>query len=365
MIRVLKNRYSSMAPVLACSLALAGCGGSEGGGGGIASTPSPLPASGQSPTPAITVSTASSPGTRAGTYDTIALIDRGGRVPGPSANRLGAPGEIKITTYQSTANGGERSYTLDFPTAQLPGGQTNFTGAIPVWNITNPVTTSLKIGDQATYTTDSGSGSISRLQDESVTTSTDIGGGKILQSQLVFNVGLSYVSLGQWDFWVSDRATGNTDEYDSVYFVNGDRTAASAVPVSGTATYVGQSLGISTDVANRGGAAGSPIDVVLNADFRQRSIAAQLNRASATYGDAVGGYTTIAAIVLHGTGAIGVPGTFAIPLLGMVDTTPVTGSLDGAFFGPGAQQVGGVFAVGSTPGQSLVRDAFVAARTGP
>lgn len=358
-----EKRYFPMATALACSLAFAGCGGSDGGVNSVATAPPP---SAPSSPASVNITTFSSPATRQGTYDTIALIDRGGPLPGPSTNRLAAPGEIRIITYQSSANPGERSYTLDFPTAHLPGGQTSFTGAMPIWNISTPAgPIGLKIGDQATYTFGSGSGSVSRLQDESVTTSTDLGDGKSLQSRLVYNVGLSYVSLGQWDWWVSDRATGNTEEYDSAYFVNGDRTAPGAVPVSGTATYVGQSLGISTDVSNRGGEVGAPIDISLTADFGQRSIAADLNRASATWGDAVGGYTSVAAVDLHGTGAIGTPGTFAIPLAGTVDTTPVTGSLNGTFFGPSAQQVGGVFAVGTAPGQSLVRDAFVAARTGP
>jgi hypothetical protein len=185
--------------------------------------------------------------------------------------------------------------------------------------------------------------------DYSPVASRDIGGGRTFNSQLDYSTGLSYVSLGQWNWWISDNATGNTEEYTSLYFVHGDRTPAGAVPASGTATYSGQSLG-------------ALIDVSLAADFGQRSIAAQLNRDAQTFGDQIGGFTTVASVDLHGTGSITTAGSFAVPLTGTVDTTPAAGALDGAFFGPNAEQVGGVFSVGNTAGQALVQDAFVGLR---
>jgi hypothetical protein len=78
---------------------------------------------------------------------------------------------------------------------------------------------------------------------------------------------------------------------------------------------------------------------------------------------------------LHGTGPIGSTGGFSIPLGGTVTlgttilvgnaqtsgtaTSQVTGALDGAFFGPNAEQVGGVWAVGQIPGNAVLSDAFV------
>lgn len=347
---------------------LAACGDAGGGVNSVATVPPPVAPS--SPTPAspasANITTFSSPATRQGAYDTIALIDRGRSIPGSSSNRLATPGEIRITTYQPTANVNELSYTLEFATTELSGGKTSLTAVFPPRVIDTQIgQVTERFGDQFTYTYATGSGGGSRLVDDSTVASTNLGSGKTLNSQLDYSTGLSYVSLGQWNWWITDNASGNTEEYNSVYFVHGDRTLASDVPVSGTATYIGQSLGFSTDAADRGSAYGAAIDVSLTANFAQRSIAAQLNRASWTGGDAIGGYTSVAAVDLHGTGAINAPGTFTIPLVGTVDTTPVTGSLDGAFFGPGAQQVGGIFAVGATPGQSIVRDAFIAARTGP
>lgn len=110
----------------------------------------------------------------------------------------------------------------------------------------------------------------------------------------------------------------------------------------------------------------SPISVVLTSDFGQRSISAQLNRDYSINGDGV----AFLGVDVRGTGPITQPGSFSIPLAGSLlgaegsAPLPVTGALDGAFFGPNAQQVGGVFAVDAPFGSQvhLVRDAFVGAR---
>ena len=349
---------------------LAACGGA---GENVASVPPPpVPATPTAPSTSATttppagtatVTVHPSPATRAETYDMIALVDQGDPVLGSSTNRLAGLGEVKITTYQPTGTAGELSYTLEFATAALPGGGSALTAVFPSTVMDTPVgQIALKFGDAFGFTGPDVSGGGGYLQGSSQLASTSLSGGKTLNSQLGYSTGLDYVSLGQWNWWITDNATGNREEYNSVYFVHGDRTLSSDIPVFGTATYIGQSLGLSTDAVDRGSAYGAPIDVSLTADFGQRSIAAQLSRAYWSGGDAIGGYTSVAAVDVHGAGTIAAPGTFGIPLTGTVDTTPVTGSLDGAFFGPGAQEVGGVFAVGTNTGQSMVRDAFVAAQ---
>lgn len=40
----------------------------------------------------------------------------------------------------------------------------------------------------------------------------------------------------------------------------------------------------------------------------------------------------------------------------------VTGDLTGAFFGPGAEQIGGAFAVSQVPGNPLLSDVFIGAK---
>ena len=355
------TRCLSTIILLASAAAVSGCGGG-GGVNSAATAPPPVTPAPPPPPASVNITTFAAPATRSGTYDTIAIVDRGGSTPGPSIDRLAVPGEFKITTYQPTTNPGELSYTLEFPAAELPGGQTKLTALFPptvIDTLVGPFTA--RFGEQFTYSSGTLSGSGSLLIGHSPAASLNLGGGKTLSSQLDYSTGLSYVSLGQWNWWISDNATGNAEEYNSVYFVHGDRTPAGDVPTSGTATYSGQSLGFSTDAVDRGSAYGAPIDVSLAADFGQRSIAAQLNRDAQSSGDPMGG-VTISSVDLHGTGGITTSGSFAIPLVGTVDTTPAVGSLDGAFFGPNAEQVGGVFSVGNTAGQALVRDAFVGLR---
>lgn len=355
------TRYLSTIILLASASAVSSCGG----GGEVNSagtTPPPVtPGTPSSPPPAsISITTFAAPATRAGTYDMIALLDQAGPVPGTAVNRLTSPGEFRITTYQPTQNANELSYTLWLPAID---GSSTMTALFPPRAVDTPVgPITERFGDQFTYTSGTWTGGGSRLIDHSTVASRDTGGGKTFNSQLDYSAGLSYVSLGQWNWWISDNATGNTEEYTSLYFVHGDRTPAGDVPASGTATYSGQSLGYSTDAVDRGSAYGAPIDVSLAADFGQRSIAAQLSRDAQTSGDQIGGVTTVASVDLHGAGSITTGGSFAVPLTGTVNTTPVAGALDGAFFGPNAEQVGGVFSVGDTAGQALVRDAFVGLR---
>jgi hypothetical protein len=153
---------------------------------------------------------------------------------------------------------------------------------------------------------------------------------------------------------VTDRRTGNNTEAGSIHFVHGDRTPAAEIPASGTATYSAVSRG--------------DVRIALTADFGPRTVAAQLNRDFSEYGDSIGGFSVIPGVDLHGTGPIASLGSFSLPLDGSMvlhsTATPVqvTGLLDGAFFGPNARQVGGVFAVGETPGVALLSDAFVGVR---
>ena len=83
------------------------------------------------------------------------------------------------------------------------------------------------------------------------------------------------------------------------------------------------------------------------------------------YGIHVGGSSTFAST-----------GTFDIPLTGTANYSrnispvippaePVTGMMNGAFFGPNAQQVGGTFFLGRPAGDVLMQDAFVGQQKRP
>ena len=362
------NRLVSIALL---TLPLAGCGG---GGGEISSVPPPPPPPTPTPTAPTAVSSSGdtvaipSPATRPGTYDAIALIEHG---QDPATYRLAAPSEVKITTYQVVPN--FVNYTIDLSSPDLPGGKSSLTASFE--DSTADELYRLWIGDRATITYRYSDGSektsvIDRPAGISSTDSEPIGDGKSLSHQLYYSVGLSYVSLGEW-MWQTYLPNGNATDQGRAYFVHGDRTPATEIPISGIATYSAASLGYDTDAANRNFPGyGAPVRVALSADFGRSSISAQLSRDSWVGGDSVGGTLTTVAIDAHGTGTINSPGDFSIPLYGTIGfpgqvsgsisaNFAATGSLNGAFFGPGAQQVGGVFVFGDVFGHSLVSDAFV------
>lgn len=347
--------------LLAGTVTLSACGGGDGGVNSVTNTPPPAaPSTPPATQPTVSLTTISSPATRPGTYDMIAIVERdGGGSARPASNRLAAPGEIRISTYRPTSTPNELSYTLEFATADLPANRTTLTALFPPRAVDSPYGRfTLKFGDQLTVSAGQGSFGSSRLSESSESTSEDLNADLKFGSQLSYDAGLSHVSLGQWNWWVTDRRTGNNTESGSVHFVHGDRTPAAEIPASGTATYSAVSRG--------------DVRIALTADFGQRSMAAQLNRDYSESGDSIGGFSVIHGVDLHGTGPIASPGSFSIPLSGtmvlgrtlvsLLDPVQVTGALDGAFFGPNVQQVGGVFAVGETPGVALLSDAFVGVR---
>jgi len=150
-------------------------------------------------------------------------------------------------------------------------------------------------------------------------------------------------------------------------FVNGERTPASGMPVSGKAIYDAHTLSLlSTNLA-----AGIPF--TLTADFGQRTISTQIDQDYQYNPNGDSMDYPAPGIHVSGSAPFSNSGTFDIPLTGTANyssgyaiNTPqmppsqaVTGDMDGAFFGPHAEQVGGTFAVGPTGGGVLLQDAFV------
>jgi hypothetical protein len=86
------------------------------------------------------------------------------------------------------------------------------------------------------------------------------------------------------------------------------------------------------------------------------------------------GYFAAPGIHVQGTAPFASNGLFDIPLTGTatwdsednlvpnLPSQPVTGTMDGAFFGPHAEQVGGTFGLQRSDGSQLLQDAFVGER---
>ena len=405
------HRNASLAALLAAPLALAACGG--GGGGGVnsaasapppvavAPTPTPAPASAVS----VTIGTIPSPATRPGAYDTIARVDRypSGSPPGEARSRLAAPADVRITAYQPTSAPHDVSYTVQFAQQDLPAGLSSLTTVVPGRSYDASPNGSfgsyrdasrgqypIKFGqDFAASVANSDGSQRTILSDRYAnaapdTTNATVDGKPFFHNATV-DVGLSYVAFGSWAWGIDEpqSAGGNRIEAGVVRLVYGDRTPAGTVPTTGRASYTATAAGIG------GGFASNSTDVIVHealrfalvADFGQRSISTRITQDFKTEafpdGDRGVQVLTTPGFDLSGTGSFASAGSFSIPLAGTMTgydprnsqlpifsptTFAVSGALDGAFFGPAAEQVGGVFAVGLTPGASLYSDAFVGTR---
>jgi hypothetical protein len=267
-----------------------------------------------------------------GSYDLV------GTIRGTANEGTVAPGEFNLTVSKPAANQGF-DYRFDTSTGFLPGGiqpiaygPSNFAG-------------------MSTATR----GSYSNVLPYSADTN--------LASNFSFDAGHSYVSMGEWDWWLVHLDGGTAGGFGELLFVFGDRTPQTGIPASGTATYDSHTM--------LGWISGT---FVLTADFGQRLISTQVDQ-DYRYNPAGDIMDYPLAIGLHvaGSAPFSNSGDFDIPLAGTANigsgypintpatppSQPVTGSLDGAFFGPHAEQIGGVLSLDNSGGVQLIQDAFV------
>ena len=373
------------ASVLPLCLLLTACGGA--GTEGVASTPPPPPTPAPPPVSQATsidvqTSWLNSPATRVGSYDTIALATQ--TANGTSSFRFAAPGEFRLDVTQSAAGSGF-VYSLTAPSGFLPGGLSAITVPIRAisWDF-NPGGPNYRYGHpygdypqffgQNLKEYDVYSDGTKKLQEdydysrESYRNAiVDISSTERISESVEYDLGLSYVAMGEWSWGpVTTNSNGTstpTGDSKSVYFVYGDRTAGSAIPASGTAIYDAHSLALRSN----GGAAGIPF--TLTADFGQRTMSTQIDQ-NYRYDAANPSSDPILGLHVSGSAPFSNSGDFNIPLAGTANysatnspmTPPseaVAGSMNGAFFGPHAEQVGGTFAIQRTDGTLLMQDAFV------
>lgn len=192
-----------------------------------------------------------------------------------------------------------------------------------------------------------------------------------LRTLLDYDIGYSYVAMGEWSWQVVDlngKAIAGSDS-GSLLFVNGDRTPASGIPVSGTATY---------DARTLDGWVSVPF--ALTADFGQRTISTRIDQDYRynPQGDSMD-YPTAFGIHVGGSAPFSNDGLFNIPLSGTGNFSssyvqnsptpplaePATGMMNGAFFGPNAEQVGGTFFLDRSNGVQMFQDAFVGQQRKP
>ncbi len=318
-----------------------------------------------------------SPATRTGKYD---LIGRLTLTPGngdPTSYRATGAGEFSLTVAK-TANA--FSYALNAPAGLLPGGSTSLGPAnspLTTWtfNVGGPNFRGGPGGDYPQYLGQNlkeyelfrdGTKNL-RVNDDftrgSTSTLTSLSANTNLRANLDYDIGYSYVAMGEWSWRVVDLNGTAAGDFGDLLFVNGDRTPAAGIPASGTATYDAHTLNLLSGGGNRG------IPFALTADFGRRTMSTRIDQ---DYLYDPSNSTTEAALGIHvgGSAPFGNSGTFDIPLAGTANyatsnlqVTPpsesVTGILNGAFFGPNAEQVGGTFSVERPGGVLLMQDAFI------
>ena len=385
------------AVVLPLCLMLSACGGGGGTSYHAENIPPPPPAPPPPPPPpasgeplktmggyslvnALDVQTSwlSSPATRPGSYDVIGRLTLTPGSGNPTSYRTILPGDLTFNVGGS-GSGGFR-YTLSGLGGILPSGLNALgpTSIVGSWDI-NPSVAYLygnpyedwqqALGQRLTAFDKADNGTETKLFSYdftrgSISSTTSLGSGKNLSTTFDYDIGYSYVAMGEWSWRVVDLNGTAAGDFGDLLFVDGDRTPASGIPVSGKATYDAHTLALLSNKGTLG------IPFTLTADFGQRTISALISqdyRYNASAG--AGGEPTLG-IHVSGNAPFSNDGLFDIGLSGTVNysytnsqTTPtaesVSGDMNGAFFGPHAEEVGGVFELGRPDGTLLVQDAFV------
>jgi hypothetical protein len=366
--------------VLPLCLALSACG--DGGTYGVANIPPPPVTPTPTPASAVRLDVKITPlqfqGTQAGTYD---LLGRLISTPsgGTSFSRVLAAGEASMTIAKQSDI---LNFDLNGPGIFPPGG-IGFASPERSWSATNdPENPQIFEDDQH--------GSLHQYLGQRITayrihpdgteerfewsdfmrgTSTSAATGATPASILTYNIGNAYVAMGEWSSSVVQPGVQPAVE---LLFVNGDRTPPSGIPASGRATYDAHTLSLLSPYYD---SAFPGIPFTLTADFDLRTIATRIDQDYQYYPDQMGfGEAAIrgAAILgIHvgGSAPFSHDGSFDIPLSGTVNysatnvpVTPpsesVTGTMNGAFFGPNAEEVGGAFSL-DRAGETPIQDAFV------
>lgn len=333
---IVRRRAGTSAVLLSLCLALSACGGD--GASSVASIPpppvAPTPAPGPTPTSAPAVG--AYPLTRSGSYDLLGRLW--------DFSRATVPGEFTMAVSATSGDEGF-DYKLHAPAGVLPGGLT-----------------SIDFGPSGAWSTNA-NGYLRGSYSRTLPFSPD----QNLATSLYLDAGYSYVSMGEWDWYFVHLDGGTAGGFGALQFVNGDRTPFAGIPVSGKANYDAHTLSLlSSNLA-----AGIPF--TLTADFDARTISTQIdqNYRYNPNGDSMD--YPAPGIHVSGSAPFSNSGTFDIPLAGTANynsgyamNTPqtppsqsATGNMNGAFFGPHAEQVGGTFAVGPAGGEVLLQDAFV------
>jgi hypothetical protein len=322
-----------------------------------------------------------SPATRTGSYDLIGRLTTDPKPgDGLSLSRDVAPGDFTIAVSQPVVDKAF-AYQLNAPPGILPAGVVStFGGSIrSSWDINQTVAFRYDtpyadfeqdLGQRLTAFDKAADGTETQLFSFDftrgfATVTQQLNPSTQLETSLTYDIGYSYVAMGEWTWKLVDLNGAPDSDFGDLLFVDGDRTPTSGIPVSGTATYDAHSFALFGDSGARG------IPFTLTADFGQRTMSTEIDQDYVAPTNGPFGFFAAAGIHVSGSAPFTNSGSFNIPLTGTatwdsednlvpdLPSQPVTGNMDGAFFGPHAEQVGGVFSLQTSTGDELLHDAFV------
>ncbi len=310
--------------IAASILGLAGCGGG-GGGGGLVSAPVVVGAG-------ATYTVGTSPNAPANITQTLQLsggVSTGLAATGTythnyntNASTLTGGTNVSAATVTVTPTSGAiTGITLNAPNARLSGSTSSFSGA--------------------------------DLQPATVTSLGACAGGNCATSirdlALETSGGFKYLTYGGWE-----EESGSSGTVNGVVglMVVGVPTAPANIPVTGTASYSGLSAGLYLNSAtNFAGAFGAIFNAAAN--FSNRSLAVSTTN---TLVDEGSGPVSRPAHNYSGTLTYAAGSNqFSGPIA--TATSGLSGTATGLFFGPAAQEIGGVFH--ATGGTVTVKGLFV------
>jgi C-lobe and N-lobe beta barrels of Tf-binding protein B len=281
------------------ALSVAGCGGG-GGTQSAGTTPPPVASEVARQTP---INASLLTLTQAETFNTVAatvrLTDNNGTISNVTATQAGMSTDVTIAF-----NPTNQSYTVTTNRGGI-SNQTAFTAA-------DLVSTPAGVAEYA---------KIAANGDDQQLILTNTGG-------------LQYASLGTW---LNIAETGNVRTVQAASFAFGQETAVSAVPKTGTASYNLVVAGIGRDGSTPYGIGG---DGTATVNFAASSLTTVFNVSL------FGANGPVASATVNGTASISSAfARFSGTLQGTVNGTNVTGPMNGAFFGPAAQEIGGSWRV--------------------
>jgi hypothetical protein len=381
--------------LVSLSACLAACGEDSGGVNSVASTPAPLPGSalaplGSSPLGNFVVETSRTPlpptpATTTGTYQGIAAY---------SAFTVDANGSRTETVPLQLAPAGSATLGVDAAsrtyTLTVTAGPTVFAPAVLSVAPTSPLGFHVEGYDKDAPTSPvKYMSSFSGIELHNIVAAGTTSSGAVRRQsnslglanagyvagveRYLFSAAPHYVSLAQWTQAYSD--TGGT----SGVMVFGPRTAPSDIPLSGVARYAVTDMPIPSReaICFEGSCTISTAEpetkASLSVDFASKLLTAEysVNHTTPNYqvdqggawvldadGNQIVAGQSVTAILATGSTTITTTGDFSLGLTGtgtLHSTTtglsdidllrPVSGSLTGAFFGPQAAEVGGIWTV--------------------